>query len=83
MRRISEWKLAQKLQAHKKAGLVCGVAVGVVLCLVIIAAVVKVFWLKKKFSCVDYDMDVFESDFEEPCDCDDNGCSFTSEKDFV
>ena len=82
MQKISTWKLAQKLQASNKRGMIVGVAIGILVCLVVIGAVVKYCWLKKKFCCESYD---FDCDFDEDddCDCDENGCSFTSDRDFV
>lgn len=83
MSKISDWKLAQKLQASNKRGLIVGITIGVIVCLVVIGAIVKFLWLKKKFDCLHYDLDDMDDDFEEDCDCDENGCSYTSDKDFV
>ena len=85
MRKISEFKLAQKLMKSKKRGLIIGVGAGVLICLIVVAAIVKFCWLKKKFECLHYDLDDLDCELEdaENCDCDDTGCSYTSEKDFV
>ena len=85
MCKISDFKLAQKLMQSKHRGLMIGLGIGVVVCLLIVAAVIKICWLKKKFECLHYDLDDLDGDFEEAdgCDCDENGCSYTSEKDFV
>ena len=84
MCRISECKLAQKLQACDKKGLAVCLTVSILACLVIVGIIVKICCLKKKFECLEdccnYDCE-FEDD--EVCDCDENGCSYTSEKDFV
>ena len=86
MHKISEFKLARKLMASKKRGLIIGVGAGVIICLIVVAAIVKFCWLKKKFECLHYDLDDLDSDFVDvdDCDCnDETGCSYTSEKDFV
>jgi len=89
MCKISEWKLAKKLQASNKQGLIIGISIGVLVCLVIVAVIVKFFWLKKKFDYLHYDLDDLDDldgEFEDEndlCDCDENGCSYTSDKDFV
>ena len=85
MLRISNWKLAQKLHASNKRGLIIGLAVGVVVCLVIAAVVVKCCCKKRKLDCLHYDLDDLDCEFDhgDDCDCDENGCSYTSEKDFV
>ena len=84
MRKISEWKLAQKLQASNKRGLIIGLTIGAVICLIVAAVIVKVHWLKKKFDCLHYDLDDMDDTIEgDACDCDENGCSYTSDKDFV
>ena len=86
MRKISEWKLAQKLQASNKQGLIVGLTIGIIVCLVVVGAIIKICWLKKKFDCLHYDLDDFDGEFDDLnglCDCDESGCSYTSEKDFV
>ena len=81
MYKISEWKLAQKLQASKHRGLIIGLTIGVLVCLMIVGAIIKICWLKKKFGCLHYEIDGEFS--EDLCECDENGCSYTSDKDFV
>ncbi|MCL2526806.1 MAG: hypothetical protein FWE42_00200 [Defluviitaleaceae bacterium] len=85
MQKLCDWKLAQKLQASNKRGLIVGVSIGVIVCLVVVGILVKMCWLKKKFDCLHYDLDDMDCDFEDvdDCDCDENGCSYTSDKDFV
>ena len=85
MRKISDFKLAKKIKSSKHRGLMIGLAIGIIVCLVIAGAVIKICWLKKKFGCLHYDLDDIDVEFDESddCDCDDNGCSYTSEKDFV
>ena len=82
MHKISTWKLAQKLQASNKRGLIIGLVIGVLICLVAAAVIVKICCLKKKFECMYYDMDC-ECDCDEDCEQDENGCTFTSDRDFV
>jgi len=69
----------------EKRGLIIGVAIGVLICLIAVAAIIKFCWLKKKFECLHYDLDDLDCEFDhdEDCNCDENGCSYTSEKDFV
>ena len=83
MRKISEWKLAQKMQASNKKGLIVGLTIGIVVCLIVAGILIKMCWLKKKFECLHYDLDDLDGEFDELCDCDESGCSYTSEKDFV
>ncbi|MCL2405513.1 MAG: hypothetical protein FWC92_08200 [Defluviitaleaceae bacterium] len=84
MRKISDFKLARKLMKSKKRGLIIGVGAGVIICLIVVAAIVKFCWLKKKFDCLHYDLDDLDCDYDDDdCDCEDTGCSYTSEKDFV
>jgi len=59
--------------------------IGVLVCLFVIGAVVKLCWLKKKFACLEFELDEFDDEFEDDddCDCDENGCNYTSDRDFV
>ena len=84
MYKINNLKLARKLMASKRRGLIIGVGAGLLICLIVVAALLKYCWLKKKFDCMTYDLDDLDCDFaDEECNCDaDTGCSFTSEKDF-
>ena len=81
MYNISTCKLAQKLQASNKRGLIIGISIGVLVCLAVIA-VIKCCCLKKRHECMYYDLDDFDCDLDEVA-CDENGCSYTSDKDFV
>ena len=84
MCKISEWKLAKKLQASNKRGLIVGLTIGLLLCLVAVGVIIKICRLKKNYECLHYDFDDMDGDLEdESCACDENGCSYTSEKDFV
>ena len=85
MRKICDCKLAQKLMQSEHRGLIIGLAIGIIVCLFVVGTIVKIYWLKKKFDCLHYDLDDLDCEFDEvdDCDCDENGCSYTSEKDFV
>ena len=87
MRKISDCRLAQKLKASKHRGLILGLGIGILVVLVVVGAIVKICWLKKKFEYLHYDLDDLDCEFDETgecdCGCDENGCSYTSEKDFV
>ena len=83
MSRLSEWKVAQKIQSSGKRGMVIGMCVAVLIIAVVIIAVVKINWLKSLFNggcCCDddYDDDDFFIDLDE---MDENGCAYTSEND--
>jgi len=82
MRRLCDLKLAQKLQASNKKGLLIGLSIGVLVALIAVC-IYKCCCMKKKFECMHYDLDDFEDMDEDICDCDENGCNYTSDKDFV
>jgi len=78
MNQISNWKLAQKLQASNKKGLITGLLIALLVIAIVIAVIIKMQWLKKQFGCDECDLeDDFDLDFDE-----DDGV-FTSESDFV
>ena len=85
MSKICDFKLAQKLMESKHRGLMIGLAIGIIVCLIVVGLIIKICWLKKKFECLHYDLDDLDCELDETedCDCDENGCSYTSEKDFV
>jgi len=90
MFKLSECTLAKKLQASNNKGLIVGVSIGVLICLIIVGILLKVCCLKKKFDFLHYDMDELDIDFDDDdddcacdCSCDENGCNYTSDKDFV
>jgi len=80
MNKLSSWKLAQKLQASNKKGIICGLVIALIVIAIVIAVIVKMQWLKKHFGCDECDMD-FEDDFD--LDFDEDGSVYTSESDFV
>ncbi|MDR0272209.1 MAG: hypothetical protein LBI27_02700 [Clostridiales bacterium] len=75
--KISEWKLAQKIQASGRRGMIIGICIGVLLIAVIILAVVKIVWMKKNCCC---ECDGFDDDYYID---DEDDESFANEKDFV
>ena len=81
MTNLSEWKLAQLVQANGRRGMIIGICIGVLIILAIIIAIVKIVWLKKYFCecdcCGDYDDDFYIEDDDE------DDCTYTSEKDFA
>jgi len=79
MSKLSEWKLAQKIQASGRRGVVVGLIIAGLIILAVILTIVKIRLLKKHFGCFHCDMD----DMDDTIDCDEDGCCYTSEKDFV
>jgi hypothetical protein len=86
MTNFNEWKLAQKLQASGTRGMIIGICIAVLIIAAIVIAVVKICMLKRNYCC-DCEMDEFDEDYyldpDEIEDIDENGCAYTSEKDFV
>jgi len=78
MNKISNWKLAQKLQASNKKGLITGLLIALLVIAIVIAVIVKMQWLKQQFGCDECDL---EDDFD--LDFDEDGGVFTGESDFV
>jgi len=83
MTKLKEWKMAQKIQASGKRGMIIGMCVSILIIVAVIIAIVKIDWLKKTFGrggccCDDYDDDDFYIDAD---DMDENGCAYTSESD--
>ena len=82
MYKLSSCKLAQKLQASNKQGMIIGISIGIIVCLVVVGLIIKCCCLKKKHDCMYYDLEDFDCDLDEVA-CNENGCSYTSDKDFV
>jgi len=78
MSKLSEWKIAKKIEASGKKGIVIGLAIAAVILLVVVAIVVKTRWIKKQFGCLHCDVDELNDEF-----CDDEECCYGTEKDFV
>ena len=83
MSRINEWKLAQKIQASGRRGMITGLLIAAFVILVVVGAIIKVRWLKKHFGCFHCEADDFVDDFIDADDLDDDGCCYTSDKDFA
>ena len=73
MTKISEWKLAQKIQASGKKGMIIGLSIAALVCLIIAIVIIKSKFLKKLVGCG-------KGDFAEAGEED---CCYTSDKDFV
>ena len=82
MSKLSEWKLAQKIQASGTRGVIIGLAVAALVCLIVAVVIIKGRWIKcclrKHFSYFGGSdlLDINDGGEEE-------GCCYTSEKDFV
>jgi len=83
MSKLQEWKLAQKIDASEKRGLIIGLSIAALIILIVIGAIIKIYLLKKYFGCMHCDMDDIGDDLVEEDDIDENGCCYTSDKDFV
>ena len=79
MQKLSDWKLARKIQNSSRRGVILGLTIAAVVCLITAGIIIKLRWLRKNFGHMHYNLD----DFGDDCDCDENGCAITSEKDFV
>ena len=75
MSKLSEWKLAQKIQASGRKGVIIGLAVAALICLLVAVCIIKCRWLRKHCGWFGGSglMDVNDGD----------DCCYTSEKDFV
>jgi len=82
MSKVNEWKLAQKIQASGQRGVIIGIVIAILFITAVVLAILKIHWLKKTFGCLHCDLDELGDDFVD-VDCDDDGCCYTSEKDFV
>ena len=83
MSKLSEWKLAQKIQASGRRGIIIGLVIAVLVILAVVITIIKVRWLKKQFGCLHCDLDELGDDFADDDEADETGCCYTSEKDFV
>jgi len=80
MSKISEWKLAQKLQNSNKKGIITGFIIAAVVIAIIVLVIVKIKCIKQYLGCDECDMDDLEDDFIDDLDDD---VLYTSEADFV
>ena len=74
MNKLAEWKLAQKIQASGRKGVVVGLSIAALICLVVAAVILKARLLNKGLGC--FLGETPEGEAEE-------GCCYTNEKDFV
>jgi len=86
MKKFCNFKLAERLQASNKKGLglIVGLSIGVIVALIVVC--VLKCCMKKKMEFLHYDLDELDELDElddDICDCDENGCNYTSDKDFV
>ncbi|MCL2223487.1 MAG: hypothetical protein FWB96_00805 [Defluviitaleaceae bacterium] len=81
---MDNWRLAQNLEASGRRGVIVGVCIAVLIIFAVIALVVVKLCLLKKLCGCDCCLDEFEDDYYlDSDDPDENGCAYTSEKDFV
>ena len=80
MSKLSEWKLAQRMQEANRRDLLIVLGIVVAIIAITILVIVKVKALKGGLGCEDCDFDDFD---DIDGDVDENGCAYTSEKDFV
>ena len=79
MKKLSNWRLAQKLQASGRKGVILGLAIAALVILIVAVVLIKARWLKKKMDRLHYDFDELSDDFDDDCD----ECAMANEKDFV
>jgi hypothetical protein len=83
MTRLSEWNMAQRIQASGRRGIIIGICIALLVIAAVVITVIKINWLKKTFGnccdCGDFDDDFYIDED----DIDEDGCCYTSEKNFV
>ena len=77
MSKLADLKLAEKIQASGRRGVIVGLALAALICLTVAAVIIKCRWLKKHFGCCGGDIADIDGG------CEEDGCCYTSEKDFV
>jgi len=70
--------MAQKFDVGNYHGLITGLMIAALVCMVIAAAIVKIYWLKRVFGC---SCGVCEDCYDDG-HCDEHGCRVTGEEDF-
>jgi hypothetical protein len=82
MTKLSDWKLLQSLQASKRRGIIIGICIAVlIIAAIAVIIALKICWLRNHACfCCDMDDDDYCYDSDS---LDENGCAYTSEKDFV
>jgi len=86
MTSLNEWKIAQSLRDSGRRGIIIGICIAVLVIIAIATVVVlKICWLKKNGCfCCNCDCDDYGDEYYVDSDeLDENGCAYTSEKDFV
>jgi len=78
--KLSNWKLAKKLQLSNKRGVITGLIIALLVIAIVVAVIVKLQWFKKLFGCGECE---FELDDEFDLAFEEDGGVFTSEEDFV
>ena len=78
MNKMTEWKLAQKINASGRRGIVVGLAAAALICLLVAVCIMKCRWLKHHFGCCGHS-DLLDVNDGGP----DDDCCYTSDKDFV
>lgn len=82
MTKLKEWRLAQKIQASGRRGVIVGICIAVLILVLVVVVIVKYQWLKRLLG-RDY-IDEFDDEYYlDDDDLDENGCAYTSEKDFA
>ncbi|MCL2048960.1 MAG: hypothetical protein FWG87_09555 [Defluviitaleaceae bacterium] len=83
MTHLNEWKLAESLKESGRRDVVVGLCIAVLLITTLaVFLAIKIDWLKQRgFFC---DCDGYDDDYYMDTDeLDENGCAYTSERDFV
>jgi len=84
---MKNWRYVNKLRASGKRGVIVGLAIAGVICLLVAIICFKYKWIKEKLESLHYEFEDFCCDdcceSEEDCNCDENGCAYTSDSDFV
>ena len=83
MNKLTEWKLAQKIDESGRRGVIIGLAIAALVVATVVITILKVRCLKKQFGCLHCDVDELGDDFVDADGCDENGCCYTNENDFV
>jgi len=82
MSKISDWKLAEKLQASGRRGMIIGMCVAVLIIVAVILTIVKINWLKKTFGGCRCEHDLDDEYYIDEDDIADRHYP-TSDRDFV
>ena len=75
MSKLSDWKVAERIRASGRRGVIIGLSIAALVCLIVAVIIIKARWLRRHFGCCGADYSVSEGEEE--------GCCYTSDKDFV